>query len=218
MPRWLLEEQAAIAAEHEETLDGEEPSEIDAETTVSQVIAQGRRGLRGRDALDAALAARVLEATAASHLAPTGAAPIVARQRESHGQRRTCRRDAGGSSDDPSDPEPPLGRPPLKFEVSPLGFSRRPKNGHKPWPGSVVLREVVLDESLKLRAARNAVARARIEREDALDRQKQEKQTCSRCRKPVCPRDVCPGRKWCRKCENERRRRAYHAAKARAVP
>lgn len=62
-----------------------------------------------------------------------------------------------------------------------------------------------------IRVARDEACRAQFARP------KPSGHVCSRCGEPVEPADRSPGRYWCRPCENERRRKGWHAARARVV-
>ncbi len=64
----------------------------------------------------------------------------------------------------------------------------------------------------ELRLARSEILRSQLARKEAESRSAAAlSRSCSRCKESVQPEDLCPGRYWCRTCENKRRRRCYHA-------
>src|SRR5437763_1925706 len=107
------------------------------------------------------------------------------------------------------------GGEPRSFEVDLLrGLSRRPRNGHEPWPESHRMVELVLDEPLAARNGRDRAAREALEREDAETRRRgAEQPCCSRCGRDVDHDDLANNgrrgkRSWCRQCD-VRLRKSY---------
>jgi hypothetical protein len=85
------------------------------------------------------------------------------------------------------------------FEVHPSLNVSRPYDGERKWDGSTLMRDVLVDKGETLK-------RPLVD----------QRPTCTRCDRRVSRRHMSPNRSWCRRCENERRRHAYHEAKTRA--
>lgn len=215
----LAAELQRSAAAHDEFKAhvGIDPSEVEDEfgpgygnLKIRQVLAQTRRGSRGRAALDAALVAKVREVKLAMPVEVTTTATTSRGVRSRARERRAGGAARGQSRDEPSDPEPPLGR---RFEVDLLLGRSRPMNGHHEWADSTVMREVSFFSLPVVKGDPGKVAGTRV----AAALKQSTGHTCPRCSRPVAKEERCPGRTWCRSCENVRCRKAYRARKARAA-